>query len=659
MKKIGLALALTLATVSPSFAAGLLQPKDSSLPPLQIKDHAVHVVINNGFAITDVDQVFHNPNDRDLEAVYTFPLPKDASLSELSLWIDGQEVVGEVVEKEEARKVYREEQSAGRETALAEKREYYAFDVLVSPVRAGSQTRVRLVYLQPLEVDTGVGRYVYPLEEGEVDEEAHAFWDLQPLVHGHFSFECLIRTAYPLEGVRARGYDALARVTQPAPDAWAVNIDGEEGSASLDQDIVIYYRLAENLPGRVDLLPYRKGDGPGTFLVVVTPGIDLKPITEGVDWSIVLDVSGSMQGKIATAAEGVVKSLQQMRPQDRFQVSVFSDRARSLTQGWTPVTPVLVEEARQRLSEVQAGGGTNLHGGLSLGLGSLEPDRTSAVLLISDGGANVGPTQHEAFLKLLREKDVRVFTFVLGQGANVPLLEKIARESGGFSMGVSNRDDLYGRILQAKEKLGREALHGVKLELEGVPITEQAPLRLPSAYHGQQITLFGRYLRPGTATLRLSAKISGEERTWETRIVLPEKDETYPELERLWALARIRDFADRIEDGDGGEDGREAIVDLGTRYSIVTDYTSMIVVNEKQFEARGIDRKNKARVAQERSARQVRTQTPASPRADASQPMFGNSPSAGLGGGAAGPEFLGLLTALLGARALLRRRNGA
>jgi Ca-activated chloride channel family protein len=105
-----------------------MTPKDGPEGSIEIRDHDVNVIINNGFAITTVDQIFFNPTDRDMEAVYTFPLPKNASLSELSLWIDGQEVVGEVTEKE-----------AGRKAAVAEKRDYLAFDVIVNPVLAASK----------------------------------------------------------------------------------------------------------------------------------------------------------------------------------------------------------------------------------------------------------------------------------------------------------------------------------------------------------------------------------------------------------------------------------------------------------------------------------------------------------------------------------------
>jgi len=646
-----------LVTAAPhALAAGLMKPKDSGLPDLQIRDHRVNVVINNGFAVTEVDQVFHNPNDIDLEAIYTFPLPRAAALSELSLWIDGQEVVGEVVEKERAREIVREEKQAGRETALAEKREYIAFDVFVSPVRAGAEVRVRLVYLQPVEIDSGVGRYVYPLEEGRVDEEMHAFWDRQEAVQGRFTFDCTLRSSYPLEDVRTTSPEK-ATIVQQDESTWSLSIEGPEGASSLDRDVVVYYRLVENLPARVDLLPYRSGEGPGSFMLVITPGADLGPTSDGVDWTIVLDQSGSMAGKIAVAADAVARALDQLRAADRFRVITFSNGATTLV-GWQPASEGAIERARERLHAVRTKGGTNMYAGVQAALRGLDSDRPSAIVLVSDGGANVGPTGHRDFLKLLETTDVRVFTFVMGQGANRPLLDRLAEESGGFSMDVSNQDDLYGRILQAKVKLAREAMHGVKVELEGPAVAELAPERLPSAYYGQQIVVFGRYLAPGTATLRVRARISGEERSWKTRIVLPERDETFPEIERLWALARVRDLQERIDDGEDRDELRAAVVDVGTGYSIVTDYTSMVVVREERFAELGLDRRNLDRVTRERQARTVRIGERArTTRADSAEPTYPGRSSGGLGAGAVGPVFAGLLAALGGGRLLSRRRR--
>lgn len=656
MRRLLIIVTLALLTATaPALAAGLMKPKDSDLPDLQIAEHRVNVVINNGFAITEVDQVFHNPHDRDLDAIYTFPLPKDASLSELSLWIDGQEVIGEVVEKEKGREIVKQEHEAGRETALAEKREYLAFDVFVSPVRAGADTRVRLVYLQPIKIDSGIGRYVYPLEEGKIDEEMHTFWDRTEVVSGVFSFDCTLRSSYPVDEVRTP--DVPSTITTEGAGEWRVWIDGEEGNTRLDRDVVVYYRLSEDTPARVDLLPYRDGTGEGTFMLVVTPGNDLEETVDGVDWTIVLDLSGSMSAKISTAADAVTRSFDHLRATDRFRIIVFSGRARTLLD-WQDVNDASIERARETLMALGVEGGTNLYDGFDAALRGLDEDRPSAVLIVSDGGANIGPTEHRDFLDLLETKDVRVFTFVMGQGANRPLLGRIAEASGGFSMDVSNRDDLYGRILQAKTKLGREALHGVEVELDGARVVDVTPKRLPSAYHGQQIVVFGRYLKPGEVNLEVRGKISGEDRSWNTRIELPEHYETFPEIERLWALARTEELQRAIDDGGDASELREAIVDLGTTYSIVTDHTSMIVVREEQFAEHGIDRRNRDRVERERDARENRgNQAVVQTRADKSQPMYGNSRSHGFGTGASGPALLALLAGLYGARRMLGRRK--
>src|SRR5687768_15430133 len=79
--------------------AGLLLAEGGQGGRLSIQSHEVRVVVNNGLAVTTVDQVFKNQENRVVEALYTFPVPKGASVSNFSMWINGKEMTGEVVEK--------------------------------------------------------------------------------------------------------------------------------------------------------------------------------------------------------------------------------------------------------------------------------------------------------------------------------------------------------------------------------------------------------------------------------------------------------------------------------------------------------------------------------------------------------------------------------
>lgn len=346
-------------------------------------------------------QVFANTGDHDVAAIYTFPVPKQASLSELSLWVNEQELLGEVVEKERARAVYQEQRAKGNDTAVAEKNDFKTFDVSIGRVRAGSETRVRLVYYQPLEIDLNVGRYVYPLAEGGVDDERIAFWSVDDRVTGAVKFNLQLKSAFPVQDVRLPGYNSAATIQKAAGDdasgsgdVYEVSLETGEG-ANLSKDIVFYYRLDDTVPARVELIPFRDDlREPGTFMVVVTPAASLQRIAEGTDWVFVLDVSGSMQGaKIATLTDGVTRVLGTLSPNDRFRVITFNDSARDLTGGFVPATTENVSRWTACVRQIRAGGSTALFDGLELAYRSLDDDRTAGVILATDGVCNVGTTR--------------------------------------------------------------------------------------------------------------------------------------------------------------------------------------------------------------------------------------------------------------------------
>lgn len=643
-----------------SNGAGLLKPTNGNASDVFIKSHHVSVVINNGFAKTEVDQIFGNNSDIDLEAVYTFPIPKQASLSEVSLWIDGQEVIGEVLEKKKARQVYEDQVSKGNDTAIAEKNDYMTFDVAVYPVRAGDETRIRLVYYQPLEIDSNVGRYLYPLAEGGVDDERISFWSVDDVVHEAFSFDLTLKSAFPVQDVRMPGYMDKALIEQIGQaaeeqtgqsDEYRVRLESSEGDA-LTRDIVVYYRLADDIPARVEVVPYRAGkNADGTFMVVVTPAADLQRITEGVDWVFVLDKSGSMSGgKIATLADGVSRVIGKMGPEDRFRVITFNNGAQDFSGGYKNATPANVQSILDKLSTLQANGGTNLFAGVSMAYKKLDDDRTTNILLVTDGVANVGPTQHSDFLSLLGQYDIRLFTFVIGNSANQPLMERLAKDSNGFAMNISDSDDIVGRIMQIKNKVLYEGLHDVELIFHGEKVKDLTPSNPGSLYQGQQLVMFGHYNGSGSVRVELKAKISGQQRSWDCEADFLEIDTDNPEIERLWALSTIDETMQQIREKGEKDSLKKAIRGLGTEYSLVTDYTSMVVLSEEQMEEAGIQRRNADRVNRERTAQQQRQNQPAKKyRVDQNKQnpsgnngAFDGRRSPGIGGGPVGPLFVGL-----------------
>ncbi len=705
---------IALGATTSVMAAGLMTPVDSSKSALSIKSHHVNVTIEDGYAVTEVDQTFSNPHQQDLEATYSFPVPEKGVVSEFTIWIDGKPVIGEVLEKQKAKQLYEAEKAAGRDAGLTSKVKHYRFEVKVSPVRAQQDARIRLVYMQAADIDNSMGRYVYPLEEGGTDTQADAFWSYDPKVKEDFSFNVNLRSGYPVNGVRLPAH-SQATITQTSSQEWMVSlgntihktpivnddeaetqttdkfatlaadliksvqnkaisnaeiavVESNESSSAvtsaaattLDKDIVMYWRLAPNLPGSIDLVTHREaGAKRGTFMMTLTPGDDLATITEGRDWAFVLDMSGSMSGKYQTMVDGVQQALSGLNPEDRFQIILFDDSVEDLTQSiWMNATPENVIRWTNALAATGPRGGTNIYAGLSKALKNLDADRTGAIVLVTDGEANVGVTEKKEFIKLMSGHDVRLFTAVMGNGANRPMLNAMTEVSNGFAVSVSNSDDISGKIKEFTSKVTHQAMHDLELDIRGIKTADMTPEKITSLYRGEQLVVFGHYWGSGEADVELKAKVSGENKLYKTRFSFPENETSNPEIERLWAYAKIQDLKKQIDYLGSDADFKSAVIDIAVENSLVTDYTSMIVMRDEQFEANGIERKNKARVAKEKTAKTQRAQTPVkSHRIDTSQPAFtSNRSSHGDGGGGVFNPLMLLPFVLL---AVYRKRNAS
>lgn len=655
---------------STAHAAGTLTTGPGQ-QPLRILDHHVEVLIDSGFARTEVTQTFQNPNPGTVEGLYTLPLPDGAALSEMNVVAGDQTLYGEVVDNAKADAIYTQQVADGAQAGLAVKQGYQRFEFHIAQVPAGEQVTMTFAYYQALELDAGVARYLYPLEEGHTDDAANGFWTGNSSVDGSFTANVQVRSAFPIADVRVPDFEDVAQITKEKEGVVSIALNAQR---NLDRDFIVYYRLADDLPGRVEVVPYRApGEEPGTFMMTLTPGVDLAPLDHGADYVFVLDVSGSMAAKLDTlkaATEGAMRALQ---PGDRVRVIKFSDTASELTSGFVSVgsdgESDALAGAIAAVEGLQIAGGTDLYAGLELALKGLDADRATAVMLVTDGVANEGLVDGPSFSKLLAEKDVRVHGFLLGNSANWPLMQLLTETSGGFYQAVSNADDIAGQLLLVRNKLTHEALQDFTVSISGGK-THDLTHSQRKVHRGEQVVIFGQYDEPGSVTFSVDATITGKKHHYEGNFELPKSDESTPELERLWAYAQVHwlEYQRDMQLADATEANTQ-IGKLGVDYQLVTDETSMILLDDEDFTRLGIDPTNRDRTQREADARKLRSEGDPVDHSVAVDPAFagtsgtglqysGSDSDSGSGGGALGGDDAVVLVLLaFAARKLGRTRR--
>jgi len=558
-----------------AWGAGVLIPSDQALPPLSIKYHRVATSIENSVATTRVSQAFYNSTNRRLEAIFVFPLPPEASISEFAMYINGQRTQGELIEAGKARQIYEDIVRRMQDPGLLE---YMGNDLLrvrVFPIEPNSEQKIEIEYAQILVADAGIYSYAYPLRTG--DKAARTLED--------FSVTVRLRSDVPIKSIFSPSHD----VSIQRKGNRSATVGFEENRAALDKDFTLMYTVSQEDIG-MTLLTHRQKGEDGYFMLMVSPDQEIheSKVLEK-DMTFVIDVSGSMreEDRISQVKQALLYCIKGLLAKDRFNVVTFSTEADAIFEGLVQANPKDVNEACDRIEALVARGGTNISDAFRVALAMQEKTREHrhrSLVFLTDGKPTVGTTDTEGLLSEIAASNpgVRIFVFGVGSTVNTHLLDKIASQSGGTSLYVKPQQEIELAISTFFDKASFPVLSDVSLDFGNIRTSKMYPKNLPDLYKGSQWVVLGRYSNGGDVALRLKGSVAGEKREivgeGQFRSHGPEHDY----LPRLWAVRRVGYLLDEIRLRGESQELREEVIDLSKQYGILTPYTSYLVLEDEK-----------------------------------------------------------------------------
>lgn len=589
---------MAFATATKSLAAGLLIAEGGFGGVLEIVEHDVSVSINNGVAVTEITQVFRNTENRQVEALYTFPVPKGASVSNFSMWINGREMIGEVLEKERAREIYNSYKQRKRDPGLLEQTDYKTFEMKIFPISAGAEQRVQIAYYQELDFDNDWATFVYPL--ATVTRP-----NIDSRVQGRFAASIDIKSAIPIVAMESPSHKQDFLIVKHSGNYYEASLEKRDGE--LARDIVLAFKASRPQTG-IDLIASKERGEDGYFSLTLTAGEELKKNQIGSDYVFILDISGSMQNeaKLETSTRSVEAFINALGPEDRFEVVTFNRQVNTLFNSLQSAEKANLERAEIYLKSQEARGGTELGPALTTVYKYGDPDRTLNAVILSDGMTEQAERRQLISLIGSRPANVRVFCIGVGNEVNRPLLKQIAEDAGGLAAFISQGDDFDRQAKAFRRKLMHPIAVDPDVSIDGVEVYDLVPEKLPNLYHGVPIHLYGRYRKSGNGTLTLTGKINGRSINTTAVLDFPAVDENNPEIERMWAWQRVQELQKEV-DMDGSKKAVDEIILLGETYSIASEYTSFLVLeNNQEYKRWKIEQRNAERMKRDRRAQNQR-----------------------------------------------------
>jgi Ca-activated chloride channel family protein len=308
------------------------------------------------------------------------------------------------------------------------------------------------------------------------------------------------------------------------------------------------------------------------------------------DILFVLDTSGSMQdkGKMEKARSALKFGIRSLNSTDRFNIVTFSTETRKFREGLVQAGEENREAAVQFIDRQNASGGTNISDALRDGMASFQAgDRPRYLIFLTDGLPTVGETDAG---KILREVSaantlkVRLFTFGVGYDVNTFLLDQLASRNGGAPDYVTPDEDLEVKLSNFFAKVSNPAMTGLSLDYGEAQASDVYPRDLPDLFRGSQLTILGRYERPGNFALGLRGTARGQTRVLRyDHTSFPARNIENDFLPRLWAMRKVGYLLEQIRtSGENGEVKSE-IIRLAKKYGFVTPYTSFLAMDEKDL----------------------------------------------------------------------------
>jgi len=585
---------IAAACPTPVFGAGLLVADGGFGGVLEVESHEVVVTINNGIAVTEVTQAFRNTEDRQVEALYTFPVPKGASVANFSMWINGEEMIGEVLEKQRARKIYESYKKTRVDPGLLEQKDYKTFEMRIFPIGPKAKQVVKIRYYQQAEYDNDWITYVYPLSTVSGGGS-------NSKTTGKFAMSLHAKSEIPITEMESPSHAKQFVIAKHGKSYYQAGLETTGGD--LNRDVVLAYKIARPRTG-IDVICSKPDSQDGYFCMTLTAGKELVNMDTGMDYVFLLDISGSMadEGKLKISRNCIKAFIDELGVKDRFEIITFNVTPTTMFNKLEVADAKSKARADTFLSGRSASGGTVLDPALRTAYKYRDEDRPLNVVVLSDGMTQQSERRQLTAAIAKRPSNCRVFCVGVGNEVNRPLLGQLARDAGGLAAFLSRGDNFVRQAQAFRRKLTKPAMRDVKIAFNGGEVYDLMPAKLPNLYHGAPVRLYGRYRRTGQATATLTAEVNGRDVSMKTTMILPDRNADNPEIQRMWAWQKVQELI--AEPKPHTRDIQEEIVRLGEGYSIATEYTSFIVLeNDAEYKRWSIDRKNALLVARDREAR--------------------------------------------------------
>jgi uncharacterized protein YfaP (DUF2135 family) len=500
---------------------------DDTKEALKLSKLKVNVDIVGNVVTTTMDMTFHNPQYRIREGELNFPLENEQVVSRFAMELNGKLREGVVVEKEKGRRTFETIVRKGVDPALLEMTKGNNFKARVYPIPMNGYKRIVIGYEEELDADSKA--WWYKMAMG-FEEQVDTFeMDIQVAEHANL------------------------------PIIEAANLENLTFQKKKNKHLASYKAIkvipAKNLKVKIPLTKENKPivltnseKGETYFYInhLVTPIVKKQPLPKRI--TLVWDVSNSAKKRKINKELGLlyrlIKKIKNLEIElVTFSNAVHSEQVFQIKNGnWKPL--------KKAIEDLEYDGGTQL------GALDLSKYKSDKIILSTDGLTTFGQSK-------LKLPLTPIIVFNSNTSSDDGYLKYISAATGGkyLDFNHQNKYELESGVLNTPYQF-------ISATFDHQLISKTYPnIKTPVE---QEFSMAG-ILKGKSATITLNYGIGNNIMHSETIEIQQSKNENH-NVQRLWAKKAVNQLMMQSKKNE------KAITKMGKQFSLVTPYTSLIVL---------------------------------------------------------------------------------
>lgn len=574
-------------------------PGTGTVPGI-VGDIDVRAQITGGIASTTLTQTFTNPYNRNMEAIYTFPLPAEAAVNGFTMLVGDSRIVGLVLPRQMAVQAYREAKARGQRATLMTQQRPNVFTQSVANIEAASKVVIEVRYHELLSFRDGAYDWNFPLTIGkrygeatQADRDGDGVDDPDDVDVRHapdsgrrVKVAIELAPGLALDASKVRSLNHVIETAMARDGTLTVTHSGDAGATN--RDFVLRWTPGAE-QAQAALWTHRGPQG-AHLLLQLQPPLELtdQNVTRR-EITYVVDVSGSMAGDPARICRDVVRqSLATLRPGDTFNLISFASETEQLFDRARAGSDDTLKQAESFLTKAGANGGTELLQGLRTALDAPHDLGALQVYVFLTDGYIQGEAQVLAEIAQ-RKQQARFFAFGVGPSINHHLIEGIARQGDGRSHCCYPRNDRYSE--DAAESLAAmldsPVMTDIEIDWGGLRLSDVQGEFPRDLYGADPLRVLASFIGDGEYTVTLRARRGGVPVEFAFAIDLT-RAQSHEAIPVLWARKRIADLTAQQTAAPWQFDHRRQIQDIALRYNLASSQTAFVAVDESHVVGHGV-----------------------------------------------------------------------